>query len=92
MASLVNTNRFSGGMSQDVDPGIQKNSTYRYAKNTRIRFNRSNSDVLDGATFAIANARGTDAKSLLCAGYNILKVIETKNGAVCFRPIKQTLK
>lgn len=84
MSTLVNSNRFSGGMSQDVDKHFQKGDTYRFAKNTRIRFNQDGADSMSGTSFAISNARGTIEKSLLCSGYELLKVIETKNGAVGF--------
>lgn len=81
---MVTSNRFSGGMSQDNMASAQKQDTYRFAKNTRIRFNRDSKNTENGASFGIANARGTTLKSALCEGYELLKVIETKNGAVAF--------
>ena len=84
MASMVDSSRFSAGMVQDVDKHLQPKNTYRYAKNTRIKANRNSGDTEDGASYGIANMRGTILKSLLCEGYSIVKVIEAKNGAVCF--------
>lgn len=85
------SNTFVDGMKVDIDPHLQKNTSYRYAMGGRLAFNRSRDknksfqeNVKSGNTLAFVVARGTRYELSLPTGYKVVGSIDTLKGTVIF--------